>query len=77
MNHPSTPDDLRRSTEAKLFRYQLMYLKALPTQDPKKDEVLRLVDEMMRGMVLLEIPDELVWTRWIESKNAAIIGQSC
>lgn len=74
INHPGTSDDLRRSTEAKLFRYRLKYLRALSIQDPKKKEVLHVVNEMIRGMVLLEIPDDLVWTEWLESKNAATIG---
>lgn len=74
INHPGTSDELRRSTEAKLFRYRLKYLKALSVQDPKKKEVLRLVDEMIRGMVLLEIPDDLVWSEWLESRNATTIG---
>ena len=74
INHPSTSDELRRSTEAKLFRYRLKYLKALPVNDPKKEMTLKLVDEMMRGMVLLDIPDELVWTQFLESKNAGQLG---
>lgn len=74
LRHPSTSDELRRSTEAKLFRYRLKYLKALSSKDPRKEEVFKHVDDMMRGVVLLEIPDELVWTEWLESKNAARIG---
>lgn len=74
INHPSTSDELRRSTEAKLFRYRLKYLKALPVNDPKKETTFKVVDEMMRGMVLLEIPDELVWTQFMESKNAGQLG---
>lgn len=75
INHPSTSDELRRSTEAKLFRYKLKHLKALPVNDRKKAPTLRVVDEMMRGMILLKIPDELVWTQWLESKNAGRIGK--
>ena len=66
---------MRRSTEAKLFRYRLKYLKALPIDDPEKEAIFILVHEMMRGMILLEIPDELVWTQWLESKNVRRIGK--
>lgn len=75
INHPSTSDEMRRSTEAKLFRYRLKYLKALPIDDPEKEAIFILVHEMMRGMILLEIPDELVWTQWLESKNVRRIGK--
>ena len=75
INHPLTSDELRRSTEAKLFRYRLKYLNALPPNDPKKGTTFGMVDEMVRGMVLLEIPDELVWTQWLESKDVGLIGK--
>jgi superkiller protein 3 len=74
INHPSTSEELRRATEAKIFRYKLKYLLALPHTDPQKLKLLAEVDELVKGTILLEIPDELVWTEYFESKNAQRLG---
>ncbi|KAF8322289.1 hypothetical protein DL93DRAFT_2205831 [Clavulina sp. PMI_390] len=74
IGHPSTSDEMRRATESKLFRYRLRYQKALPPNDAKKGAVRAQVEEMMRGMVLLKIADDLVWVEWFETKDAARIS---
>lgn len=56
------------------------HLFSLPVNGKSKDEKVRLageVDELIKGIVLLKIPDELAWTLFIESKDAAQIGTSC
>ncbi|KAI0322400.1 TPR-like protein [Amylostereum chailletii] len=73
LNHPNTPDDLRRTTEAKLLRHKRQYLHALPEQTEQKRKVAEEVQELVNGMVLLKIPDELAWTIFIDGKDAETI----
>ncbi|PIL34098.1 hypothetical protein GSI_03809 [Ganoderma sinense ZZ0214-1] len=75
LNHPNTSDELRRETEAKLLHLKQQHLFALPPSG-KTTEKVRLaseLDELISGMVLLKIPNELAWTLLIESKDAAEI----
>ncbi|KAH9858634.1 TPR-like protein [Lenzites betulinus] len=75
-NHPNTPDELRRVTEAKLLRSKQRYLYALPVSTKVGDtkaQVAAEVERLINGMVLLKIPDELAWTLFIEGKDAASI----
>nr|VWP02312.1 Uncharacterized protein [Ganoderma boninense] len=76
LNHPNASDELRRETEAKLLDLKQRHLFALPASE-KTAEKARLaseLDELINGMVLLKIPNELAWTLLIEGKDAAEIG---
>lgn len=68
MGHPKASDELRRSTEAKLLNLRLRYLTALSEGD-KKEKVAGEVEEMIDGIVLLGIPNEVAWTMAIEGKD--------
>ncbi|RPD63776.1 TPR-like protein [Lentinus tigrinus ALCF2SS1-6] len=73
LNHPNTSDDLRRQTESKLLRMKQSHLFSIPTDSKRKEEKARLaaeVEELIKGIVLLKVPDELAWTLLIESKDA-------
>ena len=76
LNHPSTQDELRRETEAKLLHLKQRHLFALPATGKKteKAQLASELNELVSGMVLLNIPEELAWTLMIESKDAAEIG---
>lgn len=78
LNHPNTPDGLRRTTESKLLRHKLRYLYALPVSGklaPLKAQMATEVEQLVRGAVLLGLPDELAWSVFIEGKNSDSIGQ--
>ncbi|KDQ10122.1 hypothetical protein BOTBODRAFT_164222 [Botryobasidium botryosum FD-172 SS1] len=69
LNHPDTPDDLRRTVESKLLRHNQQYLFAVQNKGENKaikDRLRREVEEMARGVVLLDIADELAWNIVIE-----------
>lgn len=70
--HPSTGDDLRRQTESKLIRYKQRYLYAIPDTEKSasaKTVALKELDELVNGVVLLGIPDELAWTIFLEGQD--------
>ncbi|KAI0063698.1 superkiller protein 3 SKI3 [Artomyces pyxidatus] len=76
LNHPNTSDELRRLTESKLLRHKRAYLSALPTVGEKaefKKKLAAEVQELVNGIVLLQIPDELAWTLFIDGKNSETI----
>ncbi|KAI8969575.1 TPR-like protein [Trametes punicea] len=76
MKHPHASDELRRTTERKLLRLKQRHLFAVPFAGQHKEVKAKLaaeVDELIRGMVFLKIPDELAWMLFIESKDAASI----
>jgi superkiller protein 3 len=73
--HPNTEDALRRQTESKLIRYKQRYLCALPESAAKKSAVLRELDELVNGAVLLGIPDDVAWTIYLEAQDCETIGQ--
>jgi superkiller protein 3 len=77
-NHPSTTDELRRSTEGKLLRLKLRHLNALSASKApeQKASVRKEVDSLIEGMVLLDIPDELAWSVRIEGTDAETIGDA-
>ncbi|TFY67241.1 hypothetical protein EVJ58_g1753 [Rhodofomes roseus] len=78
INHPNTSDELRRATEAKLLHHRQFYLAALPSTADMADEKARIaaeVEEQINGIVLLEIPNELAWTLFIEGKDPESIEQ--
>jgi hypothetical protein len=78
INHPGTSDELRRSTESKLLRHKQRYLFALPSTGEAattKAELAADVADLVNGVVLLEIPDELAWTMHLESKDVDTLGR--
>ncbi|KAH0589327.1 hypothetical protein H2248_005088 [Termitomyces sp. 'cryptogamus'] len=78
LNHPNTSDDLRRSTDAKMLRHTQRHLYAIPdTKDfcQEKSKVLAQVDELIKGAIILRIPDELAWTMYLESADCETIAE--
>ncbi|CCM00695.1 uncharacterized protein FIBRA_02734 [Fibroporia radiculosa] len=69
MRHPNTSDELRRETEAKLLRHKLQHMRILPSS-PQKAKITAELEDLIGGMVLLKIKDELAWTLFIEGKDA-------
>ncbi|KAL4253450.1 hypothetical protein ABKN59_002079 [Abortiporus biennis] len=72
MAHPNASDELRRATESKLLRYKQQLLFATPSTPQSAEQKSKLVDELqdlVNGMVLLGIPDELAWSIFIETQN--------
>lgn len=74
LNHPNTPDDLRRVTDAKLLRYKHRYLAALPPGGDTKVAVSREVDGLVAGTITLGIPDELAWMLCLEGQDCIDMG---
>ncbi|KZT41438.1 TPR-like protein [Sistotremastrum suecicum HHB10207 ss-3] len=78
INHANTSDELRRLVEAKLLRYKYRYLQAIPSTPESvqlKADVRTEVDRMTKGVVLLDIPDELAWHLVIDAYNVEIPGK--
>ena len=76
LNHLSTSDELRRSTEAKLIVYKQKYFYALPTTSSEKVSLGKELDELVDGVVIIGVPDELSWSIFLEGKDTDTIG-SC
>lgn len=76
LNHPNTSDELRRSTEAKLIMYKQEYFYALPTTSSEKAPLGKELDELVDGVVIIGVPDELSWSIFLEGKDSDTIG-SC
>ncbi|KAG5653623.1 hypothetical protein H0H81_011849 [Sphagnurus paluster] len=77
LNHPSTSDDLRRETDAKLLRHKERYLQTIPdTPESTADKlkVLAELDELVKGVVILGIPDEFAWVIYLESKDCETVA---
>ncbi|KAL0571344.1 Superkiller protein 3 [Marasmius crinis-equi] len=77
LNHPNTSDELRRKTDSKLLRYKLQHLHSFPTSasDDSKNQVAAEVAELIKGVIILKIPDELAWTLYLDGKDAETIGK--
>lgn len=78
MNHPNTPDDLRRLTDSKLLRHKQQYLYSLPLKGDlaaTKAKVASEVDSLVNGAVILQIPDELAWMLFIDGRDTDSVGQ--
>jgi superkiller protein 3 len=73
INHPNTSDILRRDTESKLLKHRQMYLHALPPGS-EKVKIAKEVDELVNGVIVLGIPNELAWGIFLESKDCDTIG---
>ncbi|KAJ3567050.1 hypothetical protein NP233_g6613 [Leucocoprinus birnbaumii] len=72
MNHPNCSDELLRATESKLLQYKANYLRCLPATGEfitTKNEIRAEVNELVRGIVLLKLPDEFAWTLYIEEHD--------
>ncbi|KAJ4468236.1 TPR-like protein [Lentinula aciculospora] len=72
LDHPNTDDILRRQTDSKLLRYKHQYMISLPASGEtmkKKEEVIKEIEGLISGAVLLHIPDELAWRLFLESRN--------
>lgn len=70
---------MRRIVESKLLRHKQNYLYAIPATSEKaelKENLASEVQEMVNGMVLLSIPDELAWTIFIDWKDSETIGEN-
>ncbi|KAI0915649.1 hypothetical protein AcW1_003803 [Taiwanofungus camphoratus] len=78
MNHPNTPDDLRRATESKLLRHKQRLLYALPAvgiSSSRKALIAAELEDLVNGMVMLGIRDELAWYLFIEGKDATTLEE--
>ncbi|KAH7888376.1 superkiller protein 3 [Phlebopus sp. FC_14] len=73
LNHPGTSDELRRSTEAKLIRCKQQYFYALPPSAKEKVVLGSELDELVSGVVIIGIPDELAWSIYLEGKDGDTI----
>lgn len=65
---------MRRAAEAKLLRYRLELLESLAGSDNPdlRKKVWMALDESIKGVVLLGIPDEVAWSlhfQWADSKS--------
>ncbi|KAF9451265.1 protein prenylyltransferase [Macrolepiota fuliginosa MF-IS2] len=72
LNHPNTSDELRRTTESKLLHYKTNYLHSIPLSEDLREIKLKLmeeVDEQIRGVILLKIPNEFAWTLYMEEQD--------
>ncbi|KAF9456626.1 TPR-like protein [Collybia nuda] len=72
LNHPKTSDGLRREIDSKLLRYKQRYLHALPDireSASTKANLLKELDILVNGAVILGIPDQLAWSLFLESKD--------
>jgi hypothetical protein len=76
LNHPNTPDELRRQTESKQLRHKRDLLFSLPLDDPMKRQLAIEVDKLISGAVLLRIADELAWSAFIDGQDCQVIGTS-
>ncbi|KAF8557962.1 superkiller protein 3 [Imleria badia] len=75
LNHPNTSDELRRSTEAKLIVYKQKSFYALPTTSSEKATLGKELDELVDGVVIIGVPDELSWSIFLEGKDTdTIVG---
>ncbi|KAF5351978.1 hypothetical protein D9756_007386 [Leucocoprinus leucothites] len=79
MNHPNCSDNLLRTTESKLLRYKANYLHALPATEEfaaLKADLRAAVNELVRGIVLLKLPNEFAWTLYIEEQDCENMGRN-
>jgi superkiller protein 3 len=69
LNHPKTSDQQRRDTEAKLLERRKSRLWSTPSETPDKSHLRDEVIDMVTGIVLLRIPNDLAWTLYFEMQN--------
>ncbi|KAI0700930.1 TPR-like protein [Cytidiella melzeri] len=77
LSHPNASDDLRRASEAKLLHFKQQLLYALRSKDDisLKKKLSEEVQDLVSGIVLLNIPNELAWNLHIEGTDAASIEE--
>ena len=76
LNHFNASDELRRETESKLFHHKQRYLYSLsPSGDSAQTKVKLAdeLDELVDGIILLRIPNESVWTFYLEGQDCQSI----
>ncbi|KAK0197963.1 superkiller protein 3 [Armillaria mellea] len=73
LNHPNTSDELRRETETKLLKHKQQYMYALPSASEKKQTISREVEDLVNGAIILQLPDELAWSLFLERKDVETI----
>ncbi|KAK0232722.1 TPR-like protein [Armillaria fumosa] len=73
LNHPNTSDELRRETETKLLRHKQQYMYALPNTSEKKQTISQEVEDLINGTIILQLPDELAWSLFLERKDVETI----
>lgn len=77
LNHPNTSDELRRETETKLLKHKQQYMYALPNASEKKQTISQEVEDLINGAIILQLPDELAWSLYLERKDVETIGTRC
>ncbi|KAG8795245.1 Superkiller protein 3, partial [Serendipita sp. 399] len=75
LNHPGTSDELRRSIEASLLQRKRERLYSLDLTDSNKESLRNDVIEMVNGIVLLKIPNELAWSLYFETADLESIDE--
>ncbi|EGN99549.1 hypothetical protein SERLA73DRAFT_159810 [Serpula lacrymans var. lacrymans S7.3] len=78
LNHPNTPDELRRDVESRLIRHKQQYFYALSLSGAsaaKKAEVGAELDGLVGGIVAISVPDELAWSLFLEGKDSSTLGK--
>jgi superkiller protein 3 len=75
LSHARTSDDLRRSTEASLLQRRYERLLALTANDPAKESLRLEVMDMVNGLILLKIPNELAWNIYFETLDLRTLGE--
>ena len=79
LSHPAASDEIRREAESKLLKHKQQLLFALPATPQfaeQKTKLAQEVQDLVSGMVLLKIQNELAWSLYIESKDAKTIRES-
>jgi superkiller protein 3 len=76
LNHPRTSDELRRSTEAALLQRRKEKLWSIPAADSEKSRLREELMDMVNGMVLINIPNELAWTLHFETIDKDDLGRN-
>ena len=78
LNHPNTSDELRRETESKLFSHKQRLMSVVPSSggfSKQKGQMSEELEEMVNGIVLLNIPNEPVWRYYLEGQDVYSLGK--
>ena len=79
INHVNATDEVRRATEAKLLRYKMRLRNSLDNsgdEGPLKLGLTKEIEDVLAGVVLLDIKDDLAWETYFDSKDVDEIGMS-
>lgn len=55
--------------------YKQKYFYALPTTSSEKVLIGKELDELVNGVVIIGVPDELSWSIFLEGKDCDAIGE--